>query len=183
MLRRLAVCLAVLTTLGIAGCSSEGEVKPKSPETSTSASAVDALVRTGLDQLGAGDAAAAQVTFENVLELDPDNVYGHYNLGYLAQEAGNDGRAKKHYDAALAIDAEFAPALFNLGIITESSGLDAAVDLYRRSLVADPEQAAAHMRLGFALVYLGQTEEGEEHLSRGVALDPSMADVEAPSYG
>ena len=46
----------------------------------------------------------------------------------------------------------------------------------------DPEMAAAHMRLGFALIHLGQVAEGEEHLGKGLSLDPSMAEVEAPSY-
>ena len=38
------------------------------------------------------------------------------------------------------------------------------------------------MRLGFALVQLGQTDEGETYLAKGVGLDPSMVDVKAPSY-
>lgn len=38
------------------------------------------------------------------------------------------------------------------------------------------------MRLGFALVHLGRTEEGEKHLAKGLELDPSMKDVAAPDY-
>lgn len=181
MLRRLAVLLALLGAVGTAACSSDEPASPPSAS-ATSDSAVDALVQNGLDQLGAGDSEAARVTFENVLELDADNVYGHYNLGYLAQQAGDEATARAHYHAALAADGDFAPALYNMAILTEPSDLRTAVDLYRRSIAADPEQAAAHMRLGFALLHLGETEEGEEHLSRGVTLDPSMADVEAPSY-
>ncbi|MCR1782867.1 tetratricopeptide repeat protein [Nocardioides carbamazepini] len=176
--------LALLTLILVAGCSGDdGEGKPAAAESSASLSAADSLVQTGLEQLDAGDDAEARTTFENVLELDPDNVYAHYNLGLLAQGAGRQDDAVKQYDAALATDADFAPALYNKGILLEATELDAAVGLYRRALKADPDMAAAHMRLGFALLHLGETAEAEEHLSTGIELDPSMADVEPPSYG
>jgi len=122
------------------------------------------------------------VTFENVIGIDPDNVYGHYNLGVIAQDSGQEKAALKEYDAALAADDDFAPALYNKGILTESSDLEAAVDLYQKAVEADPKMAAAFMRLGFALLHLGRTDEGEEALGKGLALDPSMKNVEAPAY-
>jgi tetratricopeptide (TPR) repeat protein len=175
--------LALTATLA-AGCSSD-----EKPEADTKAEAAEsvpastALVEKGLAELAAGNAAAAKVTFENVLAIDPDNAFGHYNLGVIAQEDGRVKAAMKSYDAALVTDEGFAPALYNKAILTEGSDLDAAVELYRRAVDADPAMAAAHMRLGFALVHLGKVTEGEEHLGTGVSLDPSMAEVEAPSYG
>jgi hypothetical protein len=38
------------------------------------------------------------------------------------------------------------------------------------------------MRLGFALLHLDETDDAEKHLAKRVELDPSMADVQAPSY-
>jgi Tfp pilus assembly protein PilF len=173
----------VLTTSLAAGCSSDDkpDASAKS-ETAVSDPASTALVKKGLAELAAGDAAAAKVTFENVLAIDPHNAYAHYNLGVIAQQAGRDKAAMTSYDEALSDDDAFAPALYNKGILTESTDLDAAVDLYRRAVAADPKMAAAHMRLGFALVHLGKVAEGEKHLGTGVSLDPSMAKVEAPSY-
>jgi Tfp pilus assembly protein PilF len=180
-----SVVLALTTTLA-AGCSSDEKpdagAKAEATESATSESASTALVKKGLAELAAGNAAAAEVTFENVLAIDPGNAYAHYNLGVIAQQDGRDEAAMKSYDAALVDDDAFAPALYNKAILTESSDLDAAVELYRRAVDADPEMAAAHMRLGFALVHLGKVKEGEEHLGTGVSLDPSMAEVEAPSY-
>jgi Tfp pilus assembly protein PilF len=177
--------LALLSVLVVTGCSGDdADKEPASAASSpASLSAADTLVQTALQQLDAGDDAKARATFENVLELDPDNVYAHYNLGLLAQDAGDDAVAVKQYDAALKTDPEFTSALYNKGIVLETDDLDAAVDLYRRALAIDPDLAAAHMRLGFALLHLGETDEAEEHLAKGVELDPSMADVQAPSYG
>ncbi|KAA1380253.1 tetratricopeptide repeat protein [Aeromicrobium fastidiosum] len=175
--------LALLSILVISGCSGGSDDGPSSSGTSTaSPSAADTLVQTGLEQLQKGDDAKAQATFENVLALDTDNVYGHYNLGLLAQRAGNNTLAIKHYDAALKADPAFSSALYNKAIILEPDDLDASVELYRRAVAADPELAAAHMRLGFALLHLGKKAEAEKHLATGVKLDPSMVDVKAPSY-
>lgn len=176
--------LALLSVLVVTGCSGDDADKEPSSAASSSASlsAADTLVQTALQQLDAGNDAKARATFENVLELDPGNVYAHYNLGLLAQDAGDDALAIKQYDAALKTDPDFTSALYNKGIVLEGDDLEAAVDLYRRALAVDSDLAAAHMRLGFALLHLGETEEAEEHLSTGVELDPAMADVQAPSY-
>ena len=175
--------LALLTALVLAGCSDDpaDNASPSAGSGSASSSA-DTLVQTGLQQLQAGETATARTTFQNVLELDPENAYAHYNLGLIAQEAGKDALAVEHYDAALKTAADFGSALYNKGILLETSDLEGAVDLYRQAVEADPELAAAHMRLGFALLHLGETEEAEEALSTGVELDPSMADVDAPAY-
>jgi Tfp pilus assembly protein PilF len=183
--RPLLAVLALLSVLVVTGCSGDDADKKPSSTASSSASlsAADTLVQSALQQLDAGDDAKARATFENVLELDPGNVYAHYNLGLLAQDAGNDALAIKQYDAALKTDSDFTSALYNKGIVLETDDLDASVELYRRAIAIDPDLAAAHMRLGFALLHLGETDEAEKHLAKGVELDPSMADVQAPSYG
>jgi Tfp pilus assembly protein PilF len=176
---RAAAAVAVLALVLVsAGCSGDDEPAASSE----SADAVTTLVDSGLASLTAGDASAAKVTFENVLDLDPDNLYAHYNLGLIAQQSGDDRAAITSYDAALEADPDYAPALYNKAILTEATDLDAAVELYRKAVEADPELAAAYMRLGFALVHLGQTDEGSEFLEEGIQLDPTMVDVKAPSY-
>lgn len=174
-----AALLLALTT--VSACSGDDSADAKA-EASSQAAAADALVQEGLGQLAAGDTAAAQATFDQVLDMDGDNKYAHYNLGVIAQQAGDDDTALERYDSALATDDAFAPALYNKAILTERDDLEAAVELYQRTVASEPDMAAAHMRLGFALVELGRDEEGAEALGAGVALDPSMADVEAPSY-
>jgi Tfp pilus assembly protein PilF len=176
--------LALLSLLLVTGCSGDTPDGSPSPTTasSTSLSAADTLVETALQQLEEGEEARARATFENVLELDPANVYAHYNLGLLAQDAGNDALAMRQYDAALETEPEFTSALYNKAILLEDDDLEGSVELYRDTLAIDPDLAAAHMRLGFALLHLGETAEAEGHLATGIELDPSMADVEAPSY-
>lgn len=179
MLRPLAASVAVILSLLLAGCS--GSEEPAA-EPASSSGAVDTLVSQGISQLDGGDTAAARTTFQNVLGLDPANPYAHYNLGYIAQLAGDATTAMSEYDAALATDPAFGSALYNKAILTEPTDLDAAVGLYRQAVAVQPDLAAAHMRLGFALLHLGQKSEGEKELGEGIQLDPSMKDVEPPTY-
>jgi Tfp pilus assembly protein PilF len=178
--RLTGVLLALLMTFA-AACSGDDSPKDADAKASTAAAATS-LVQQGLQQLKGGDTAGAQASFEKVLTVDPDNKYAHFNLGVIAQQGGDDETAMTDYDAALESDDAFAPALYNKAILTEHSDLQAAVDLYKRTVAADPKMAAAYMRLGFALVHLGRKDEGAGYLGKGVSLDPSMADVEAPSY-
>jgi Flp pilus assembly protein TadD len=50
-----------------------------------------------------------------------------------------------------------------------------AVELYRRVIAAAPENAGAHLNLGFALRSMGRDEEAEAELRRAVELDPRLA--------
>ncbi len=178
--RTVLASLLVVAALG-AGCSDDTSDSGKKDQ-SSAASAVETLVATGVSQLESGDTGAASGTFNSVLALDPENLLAHYNLGLIAQQREDAAAAISHYDQALAANGEYGPALYNKAILLETTDLEGAVELYREAIEAQPEFAPAHMRLGFALVHLDRTDEGEEHLEKGISLDPSMREVAAPDY-
>lgn len=179
-LRVVALALGGAVLLG--GCGGGDNEPTAKPSVSESASAVDQLIADGLAQLEAGDLEKAGRTFEAVLLLEPDNAYAHYNLGFVAQQSGDAATAIGEYSEAISSDPELAPALYNLGLLTEDADLEASVDLYRRVIAVKPDDAATHMRLGFALRHLGHEAEAEESLAKGIELDPAMADVASPTY-
>lgn len=164
----------------MAGCTEDEPAEEETP--ALSAETISQLVENGAMQLASGDVDEAQQTFTGVVEVDPDNVLAHYNLGLIAQRNGDVESAIEEYDAALEADDTYGPALYNKAILLEKSDLEESVALYERALESQPDFAPTHMRLGFALVHLGRTKEGERHLERGLALDPSMKDVAAPDY-
>lgn len=181
LVRALALLLGAL--LVVSGCSSdEPEEKAETERPALSDEAVAKLVENGASLLAAGEIDEARTTFESVLEVAPGNVLAHYNLGLIAQEDGDPDAAIAHYDGALATDPTYAPALYNKAILLEKRDLDEAVALYERALKSQPDFAPTHMRLGFALVHLGEEKRGERHLEKGLALDPSMKDVAPPDY-
>ena len=164
----------LLLALPLGACSQSAD------EDAEAASA--ALVEQGIAQLTNGEAEKSTETFERALRLDDRQHLAHYNLGVLDQQAERGKDARTHYEEALEVEPGHGPSLYNLAILTESDDLDEAVRLYRDAIEAQPGNAAAHMRLGFALNHLGRTTEAEAMLAQGMKLDPSMAEVEAPSY-
>jgi tetratricopeptide (TPR) repeat protein len=171
--------LALVTALALGGCGG-GDEKPGAAKPTTSTA--DRLVATGLDQIAAGDIASARDTFASALDADPANAWAHYNLGYLAQSDADVATAIEEYQSALEADPDLAPALYNLAILTEGADLEAAVDLYRRVLEVKPDDAATHVRLGYALRHLGRRDEAAKELARGFELDPALKDAPAPAY-
>ena len=76
---------------------------------------------------------------------DPKSKLRHYNLGLIAQLAGDDMTATARYNTTLAIDPGYDPALYNLATITDKRGdSKGATDLYRCAISANPKGANAH---------------------------------------
>lgn len=181
------VAVAISASLLVTGCSGDDDSPSDSSNASQSSSgdatgAAGTLLQAGLDQMATGQDKAARTTFENVLSLDPDNLYALYNLGVIAQRAGKSDEALDFYDQALGVQDDYTPALFNKAILLEKTDLDQSIQIYRQVIGIDDTMAAAYMRLGFALVHLGKHKEGAEFLEQGIALDPSMTEIEAPNY-
>ncbi|MSY84157.1 MAG: tetratricopeptide repeat protein [Actinobacteria bacterium] len=143
---------------------------------------VDRLVELASAQLSSGDFSSATEVLLAAHELDPDNVPVLYNLGLAAQGLQEDDTGLDWYEQALALDPEHIPSLYNSAILLERVDLGDAIARYRRVIDLDPQAANAHMRLGFALQHLGEDDEAAEFLEEGLRLDPSMSQVEAPSY-
>lgn len=177
---RVAV-VASLLTLTFGGCTGD-DGKDDAPASQAEQAAVTALIDQGVAALGAGNTDAAATAFEQALELDDQQVAAQYNLGLIAQQGGNEAAAEARYDAALKIDEHYGPALYNRAILAETDNLDQAISLYRKAIDAQPDHAPTYMRLGFALVEQGKNDEAAPFLEKGVKLDPTMKDVEAPRY-
>ncbi len=111
------------------------------------------------------DAAEAKNLYERVLELDPDHVDAHVNLGRLLHEEKAPAAAEAHYRAALAVDPEHETAAFNLGVALEDLGrLREAIAAYERSLELDPHNADAHYNLAGIYERRGEKAAALRHL-------------------
>lgn len=170
----LAVALPFALSATITACSDD----PSNDDRA----AAEALVEQGINQMQSGDLERAEETLARASRLDADQTLAHYNLGVMDQRANRADDASQHYTDALEIDPEHGPSLYNSAVLAEGSDLDEAIELYRDAIEAQPEFAPAYMRLGFALNHLGRTAEAEPMLAKGLELDPTMADVEAPRY-
>jgi protein O-GlcNAc transferase len=140
---------------------------------SNSEKAAEALDR-GLKAHAEGRIDEAAEAYQEVLSLDPDNKYAHYNLGLIDHLAGRSQAAEVKYRLALSYDPDFVPALFNLAILRTAESPAEAEDLYRHVIEVQPDHATAHLNLGFILISRGRQDEGQVLIDRAIELDPQL---------
>jgi Flp pilus assembly protein TadD len=131
-----------------------------------------------------------------VVELDPANDVGLYNLGTALAAAGRPEEAAARYRNALALQPAHAAARANLDLIEaarfEREGNDAAsrgnlataADRYARAVERDPKRTHAQAGLGMALVSLGRTRDAIPSLTAAIQQgdnDPAIANALALS--
>jgi tetratricopeptide (TPR) repeat protein len=99
------------------------------------------LYGLGLFYQNMGDSGKARKTYEDLLKVDPKNVYAVYNLGYISLVLENDPKkARPFFDKAIMMQPEYADAVYMRGLCYEKMGdkKNAAAD-YNAALVIEPE--------------------------------------------
>jgi Flp pilus assembly protein TadD len=94
----------------------------------------------------------------------------------IEDQAGRARSAENYYRLALGVDPDFPSALFNLAILRTAGGdTGEAIDLYRHIITVEPDNAAAHNNLGYALRSVGQEADGNAEITRASQLDSHFA--------
>jgi tetratricopeptide (TPR) repeat protein len=119
----------------------------------------------------------AAAGFRRVVELRPDFVRAHDNLGLCLEALGRFDEAIASYQQAVRLNRERSspspwPAL-NLGTLLLKLGRITEAEPYLREAVQlGPGLAPARLRLGTLLEKRGAIEEAVEQLRRAAELDP-----------
>ena len=96
-----------------------------------------------------------------------------FNLGRMAQEAGDVAGAESHYERALAAAPEDFLAAMNLGTLAARRGdLARALPLLERAVALEPDSDDAHANLGAARLAVGDLAGARAELERALELDP-----------
>jgi len=89
--------------------------------------------------------------YRHVLDLAPDWVDAHINLGVALYQMGKIDEARDEFFAAVQLDPLNGISRYNLGCILEEQGeIDAAIDHLRRAARAMPAHADVHFNLALA---------------------------------
>jgi tetratricopeptide (TPR) repeat protein len=184
-----AVVLMITLVASIAACSSSSKKSGSPPATagassgsaSRNAAAVQVLLKQGINQAQAKMYDQAVTTFNDVLALDPTNVYALYNLGVINQTQNNTAAALDYYNRAATVDSTYTPALYNKAIILESTDLNAALALYKQIVAINPKASTAWLRMAFVYAKQGQPALANAARAKAVALDPTLAKYPLPA--
>lgn len=125
--------------------------------------------------------AEAIVHAEKALVHKPDSRTLK-QVSYDAYKAlGDQAKAEAMFQQLIAGDPKaMSSQLFNQGSEAFNAGkTQEALDLFEKSLQADPTNARAHYQLGLCYVNLDQKAKAKEHLQKFIALAPTDPEVEA----
>jgi Flp pilus assembly protein TadD len=164
--RRLSGLIAIVPLVfAVAACGS------KSPD-----QLADESLAKGIAAYTANQFEAAKTSFNDCLKQVPTHKVCHYDLGLIAQNAGDTTTAENEYRLSISADPNYTPALFNLAILRASLGDSTeAIALYRRYVAILPNDAGAHLNLGLLLIATGDKSNGEKEIATAIQLDPKIS--------
>ena len=120
------------------------------------------------------------------IELDSNYAPAYNQLGFRIHRLAIYGSGKSQdlriaenlYLKALSIDKELLEAYRNLsGLYTETGKTEEALEITKKMLEINPNDAYAHFALGYIYRYAGMLNESVLEMDKGAAIDPSN-----PSY-
>ncbi len=142
---------------------------------------VAALLQAGIQQARQRNWPTATTAFQDVLAIDPRNVYALYDLGVVNETTNNNSRALRYYDQALAANGTYTPAMYNKAILLESSTPRAAIALYQQIIAVNPQASAAYLRMAFVDAELGDLARAKFADQKAIAINHSLSRYPLPA--
>jgi tetratricopeptide (TPR) repeat protein len=185
-----AAVLALVATAAVA-CSSSSDTTTAtsrtpgkgSPASLTNGNGnqVTSLLKSGLTQADKKNWSAATTSFQNVLAINPSNVYANYDLGWIAQSRGNSNEAISYYKKCLAANAVYTPAMYNEAILLESSHPQQAIAVYQKIVSIDPRASTAYLRMALVQAEQGDSTGAKANDAKAVSIDPALSKYKLPA--
>ena len=120
------------------------------------------------------DCASAEQTLRQHLQLAPDSVNGHAQLGMALLCLERYADAAAVLQRAVQLKPDFGEAHFNLGFAQARAGRGAeAIPSFRNAIRFSPEFVDAYITLADLLIQSGQRQEALGLLQRAQQLNPS----------
>lgn len=118
----------------------------------------------------------AVAAYRHVLELEPEWVEAHINLGVALYHLRQLEDSQRAFGAALALDPRNPMAHFNLGCVLDELGeLEESIEHLRQAVRAMPAHADAHFNLALGYEKRGENQRAREHWASYLHYEPRGA--------
>lgn len=129
-----------------------------------------------------GKLAEAAQLYLTVLQLEPESVEAHHNLGTALVQLNRLEEAKTHFETAIAIRPDSAEAHNNLGnVLAHLNRLDQSIVQFEKVLEISRQAAEPYLRacynIAVTLQALNRYEEAISYYVRAIAIEPDYADA------
>ncbi|MBU4447445.1 MAG: tetratricopeptide repeat protein [Proteobacteria bacterium] len=122
-----------------------------------------------------GDFAQARATFQKVIDLEPKNPQGYFQMARLGLQTKKTAEALKYADKALQANPDFLPALqFEVGIYQDQKQPEKALAAVRQTLARSPKNPQLHQLLGDLLLVQKQPQAAVAPLEEALNLNPRL---------
>ncbi|HEY9100585.1 tetratricopeptide repeat protein [Chitinimonas sp.] len=136
------------------------------------------LFSTAVQHHLAGDLAAAEPLYRQLLEHQPDDAASRHYLGFLLQQRDQLDEAREQLTAAIALDGSHAEWHFNLGIVLVKQGEgEAAIAAFTRAIALDNRRYFYWTNLGAAFEAADEPQHAEQCYDMALRLDPECGDA------
>ena len=151
----------------------ERTTKPKKKMKNVQDATKDDYLTKGREFYNRGMLDEAIKEFKEALEIDPDDVEAHYDLGNACFDKGMLDEAISEFKKVVDTDPEFINAYLDLGMAYLDMGsIDEAISLYEKALKSNPNSAELAHNLGKAYSDKNQYNKAINNFNKAISLNP-----------
>ena len=139
---------------------------------------VDSILQTASLSHQAGRFAEAELGYQKVLGIQPENEIALYLLGVVSIQLGKYSQAIKFLEEAIGLNGNEPSYYQNLSVAFASSAqLDRAVANCQKAIALAPHVAEFHLYFGNLLLQCNRTDDAITTFSDSIKYDPKNADA------
>ncbi len=135
---------------------------------------VSQLLESAKQAYKENDLEKAERFFQEVIELEPENVDAHYIIGLIASAGEKNGRALHHLEKAASLCDTNPNIFFNYGaILQRTAHYGKAAKQYEKTLALKPDHKGALLNYSAVMLILGKAKDAELAARKLHATDPN----------
>jgi len=116
--------------------------------------------------------------FSYVIQIKPDNILAHLNLGEALSKKGNLIQALPHYEFILKKNPRHYNALINMGMaLMNMEKIEEAITYFNQALKIKPDDSKALRLTGYAMADMGKYEQAIQYYNQALTTDPSNSEL------